>query len=458
MGDTQRSPTISTGRQGNAKACADIAGVFIGAGEPPVLTGGTSLQGLKLRALRNPDLVFTAVAHRIDYDLLRQSFRKLRRSDSSGVDRITARQYAGNLDQNLYNLYQRLRRGQYVAQPVKRVWIEKEGGKRRPIGITALEDKIVQKAVATIFDVIYDVNFHDFSYAFRRGRSQHKAIGELREACRSQNIGWIVSADVSGLFDNINHELLKGMIRRRVNDGGVIRLIGKWLKSGVMENGEVTYPEDGTPQGGVISPVLSNIYLHYLLDDWYVREVQPRMAGRCFLIRWADDFILGFESKSDALRVMDALPKRLEKYKLALHPEKTKLIRFSERVSGKENGTFDFLGFTFYRSRSLKGYNVIKKKTAGKRKSRFMKGIWQWCRVNRHEPMPEQHQTLCSKLRGFYQYYGVRSNFKALEVVYEYTEKAWRRWLSQRSQNGKELFDDLRERYPLPKPRIVHNI
>ncbi len=181
-------------------------------------------------------------------------------------------------------------------------------------------------------------------------------IGELREACRGRNIGWIVSADVTGLFDNINHELLKGMIRRRVNDGGVIRLIGKWLKSGVMEDGGVTYPEDGTPQGGVISPVLSNIYLHYVLDDWYVREVQPRMAGRCFLIRWADDFILGFEYKSDALRVMDVLPRRFERYRLTLHPEKTKLIRFSESVSGKGNGTFDFLGFTFYRSRSLKGY------------------------------------------------------------------------------------------------------
>lgn len=203
-----------------------------------------------------------------------------------------------------------------VASPVKRIRIDKEGGKKRPIGIPVLEDKIVQKAAATILNVIFDRNFYDFSHAFRKGRSQHRAIKDLREQCLKQNIGWIVSADITGLFDNINHKLLKDMIRQRVSDGGMIRLIGKWLNAGVMEDGNMTYSETGTPQGGVISPVLSNIFLHHVLDDWYVKEVMPRMKGRCSIIRWADDFILGFEYEKDALRVMDVLPRRFERFEL----------------------------------------------------------------------------------------------------------------------------------------------
>ncbi len=458
MGDTQRSQTISTENLGIAKAAADGTALPGRKEDPPVLTGESSLLKIRMLAESNPELVFTSVAHRIDYDLLKQSFLNLRKSKSSGVDKITAKEYAENLDQNLYNLYQRLQRGQYVALPVERIWIEKEDGKMRPIGITALEDKIVQKAVATILNVIYDINFYDFSHAFRKGRSQHKAIGELREACLSQNIGWILSADITGLFDNINHEMLKDMVRQRVNDGGIIRLIGKWLKAGVMEGHELSYPDEGTPQGAVISPVLSNIFLHYVLDDWCVKEVIPRIKGCCFIIRWADDFILGFEYEKDAQKVLGVLPKRFDKFDLTLHPKKTKLIRFSKRVSGKGNGTFDFLGFTFYYSRSLKGYNVIKKKTARRRVSRFMRRIWQWCKKNRHKPMAEQYDILRSKLRGFYQYYGVRGNHKALTVVYRHAKVAWRRWLSCRSHKGKVWFKDLQKIHPLPTPRIVHNV
>ncbi|WDN89957.1 hypothetical protein BuS5_02927 [Desulfosarcina sp. BuS5] len=294
MGDTQRSQTISTKSREIARTVACNSRP-IEWGQPPVLTGGSSLIKIELLAQNNHELVFTSVVHRIDFDLLKQSFRKIRKSESAGVDKVTAKEYAENLDQNLYNLYERLRRGQYVASPVKRIWIDKEGGEKRPIGIPVLEDKIVQKAAAAILNVIFDRNFYNFSHAFRKGRSQHMAIKDLREQCLKQNISWIVSADITGLFDNINHELLKDMIRRRVSDGGMIRLIGKWLNAGVMEEGNLTYSETGTPQGGVISPVLSNIFLHYVLDDWYVKEVIPRMKGRCSIIRWADDFILGFE-------------------------------------------------------------------------------------------------------------------------------------------------------------------
>jgi group II intron reverse transcriptase/maturase len=312
-----------------------------------------------------------------------------------------------------------------------------------------------------LLEPIYEQVFHDFSHGFRRGRSQHRALKELRGSLIGLRINWIVIADITGLFDNLDHEILRSLIKKRMNDGTLLRLIGKWLNAGVMEGESIHHPEQGTPQGGVISPILSNIFLHYVLDDWFKREVRPRLKGRSFLIRWADDFIIGFEYKSDAERVMKVLPRRFERYNLSLHPDKTSLVRFSKpftKKERKERGTFDFLGFTFYWGKGLKGYWVIKKRIARKRLSRFMKRIWQWCKENLHEPIGEQHKMLCSKLRGFYQYYGVRSNYKALEVVFEHTEKAWRRWLSRRSHKGKVLFEDLRKTYPLPLPRIVHSI
>ena len=465
MGDTQKSQTISTQSQGIASqdvhdstGCSEERA----RGKPPVLVSESSLVRIRLLAEASPDLVFTSLAHRIDPFLLRKSFRQLRKNESTGVDKVTAKQYAVKLDENLYNLYQRLRRGQYVASPVKRIWVDKEDGRKRPIGIPALEDKIVQRAVATILGVVYEPIFHDFSHAFRKGHSQHKALHELRQKCRKLNINWILSADITGLFDNIAHQLLRDTIRLRVNDGGIIRLIGKWLKAGVAEGGEIIYPEKGTPQGGVISPALSNIFLHYVLDDWYVKEVQPRMKGKCFLIRFADDFIMGFQLESDAKRLMEVLPERFNRFKLDLHPEKTKLIPFGKPPrSGKPKGSFDFLGFTFYWGKSLKGNWVIKKQTARKRRNRFMRMLWNWCKENRHDPLKEQHVTLCSKLRGFYQYFGVRSNYKVLEVVYEYAEKAWRRWLGRRDRDGHishEKFRGILSTFPLPRPRIVHNI
>jgi len=415
-----------------------------------------------MRAEAEPGLVFTSLAHRIDYSLLRKSFRQLRKNASTGVDKVTAKQYAVNLDENLYNLFQRLRRGQYVASPVKRIWVDKEGGKKRPIGIPALEDKIVQKAVATLLGVVYEPIFHDFSYAFRSGRSPHQALSELRQKCLELNINWIVSADIVGLFDNIDRKLLRETMRLRVNDGGIFRLIGKWLKAGVAEGGEIVYPEKGTPQGGVISPVLSNIFLHYVLDDWFVKRVQPRMKGKCFLIRFADDFIMGFQLKSDVKRIMEALPKRFNRFKLELHPEKTRVIPFGKPPRrGKRKETFDFLGFTFYWGMSLKGYWVIKKNTARKRRNRFMRMLWNWCKENRHDPVGEQHAALCCKLRGFYQYFGVRSNYKVLEVVYVYTQKAWRHWLSRRHRDGfisHKKFGKILVTFPLPLPRIVNSI
>lgn len=465
MGDTQKSQTISTeSRRIVSQAVRKTAECSTGrvTDEPPVLVGESSLVRIKMLAESDPNMVFRSLAHRIDLSLLKKSFRQLRKNESSGVDKVTAKEYAKNLVNNLYNLHQRLRRGQYVASPVKRIWVDKEDGKKRPIGIPALEDKIVQKAVTTLLGIVYEPIFHDFSHGFRPGRSQHKALTELREKCRKLNINWILSADISGLFDNIDRMLLRDTIRIRVNDGGIIRLIGKWLNAGVAEGDEIVYPEKGTPQGGVVSPVLSNVFLHYVLDDWYVKKVESRMKGKCFLIRWADDFIMGFQLESDAKRLMEVLPKRFDRFKLELHPDKTRLIPFGKPArDGRPEGTFDFLGFTFYWGKSLKGNWVIKKQTARKRRNRFMRMLWRWCKESRHDPLKLQHDRLCSKLRGFYQYFGVRSNFKVLEVVYEYALRAWRHWLGERHRDGRishVKFRAILKEHPLPLPRIVHNI
>ncbi len=463
MGDTQRSQTISTEVQGIAEQTARGSEGMFNSENPPVLVGENSFGKIRMLAKNNPDMVFTSIAHRIDLGLLRDSFRLVRKSEAAGVDGVTAKEYAENLDKNLYNLWERLRRGQYVATPVKRIWMEKENGEMRPIGILVLEDKIAQKAVETILYVIYDTDFYDFSYGFRKGRSQHMAIHEVREQCIKLNINWIVDADVSGFFDNINHNLLQDIIKLRVNDGGILRLTGKWLNAGVLEEGNLSHPESGTPQGGVISPLLANIFMHNIPDDWFVKEVKPRMKGRCFIIRWADDFIIGFEAKSDAERVMEILPKRFESFDLSLNMKKTKLIPFGkpDKAGKHKPGTFDFLGFTFYWAKSRLGYWVIKKKTARKSLKRFIKELWDWCMKNRHMPLKEQYEELCTKLRGYYQYFGVRSNLRALETVRECAVRAWRFWLSRRSHKGGiswEKFEKIKSDFPLPLPRIVHNI
>jgi len=425
-------------------------------------TVSTQLQGIAQQARQDPERVFTTLAHLMDVDFLREAYRRLNKKGAPGLNKITAADYAECLEENLIDLHQRLRSGCYRAPPIKRVWIEKENGKLRPLGIPEFEDKIVQRAVEMLLSAIYEEKFYDFSHGYRKGHSQHKALHELREQCRQQNINWILIADITGLFDNIDHQKLLGFIRRRVNDGAILRLIGKWLNAGVMEEDRLEYPDKGTPQGGVISPLLSNIFLHYVLDEWIANEVKPRMKGKSFTIRWADDFIIGFQQEKDANRVKEVLPKRFDRFGLELHPDKTSLIKFGKppkNAKGQQkSGTFDFLGFTYYWGRSLKGYPVVKKKTARKRLSRYLKMTWNGCKENRHDPILEQYRTLCAKLRGYYQYFGVRSNYKAIEAAYEYTEKAWRYWLSRRSHKGKVLFETLQETFPLPKPRIVHSI
>ena len=428
-------------------------------------TVSTKLQRIAAQAVDYPEDVFTNLAHLIDEDFLREAYRRTRKDSAPGIDRVTAKEYAEHLDENLRDLHERLRSGRYTAPPVERVWLDKEDGRKRPIGKPTFEDKIVQRAVAMLLGAIYEPDFQDCSYGFREGRSPHHALTELREQCGAKHINWIIDADIRGCFDSIDHGLLRDVLRQRVNDGSILRLIGKWLNAGVIEEGNLTYPEAGSPQGGGISPVLSNIFLHHVLDEWFVRDVQPRMKGRCFLIRFADDFVIGCELEDDARRLMSVLPKRVARFRLTIHPEKTRLIAFRKPVRretvGTGNDTFEFLGFTHYWAKSRLGTWVLKRRTAKKRVRRAKKTLWQWCRTHRHRPLKEQYQQLCQKLQGHYQYYSIRGNYRALESVFAFVRKAWRYWLSRRSRTSSipwDKFERILEVLPLPRPRIIHQV
>ena len=427
-------------------------------------TVSMKLQRMAQPAQSYPERVFNHVYHLMDRDFLREAYRQTRKSSAPGMDQVTAKQDADNLEDNLRDRHERLRDHRYGAPPVERVWIEKEEGKQRPIGKPCLEDKIVQRAVVMLLEAIVEPDFHAFSPGFRKGHSQHQALHELREQCRKLTINGRVDADVSGCFDHLDWGPLREFITQRVHDGGIRRRIGKGLHAGVLEAGELTHPDKGAPQGAVVSPMVSNLFRHQVLDEWFVQAVQPRIKGRCFLTRFADDCIMGFELEADARRVMEVLPKRFNRFGLSIHPEKTVRMAFKrpQRQATKGQGTFDFLGFTHYWAKTRRGYWVIKRKTIRKRRRRFVKAIWTWCRDNRHEPVQEQHRTLCSKLRGYDQYDGRRGNFKRLEGVFEHTERAWQYWLSRRSHkgpiNGQKFEGSLRHKLPLPKPRIIHNI
>lgn len=437
MGDTQRSQTVST-----------------------------KLHQIAEQAREHPERIFTSLAHLVDVDLLRAAYCLTRKDGATGVDGVTAPAYAEKLEENLTGLHARLRAQQYKAPPVKRGWIDKEDGSKRPLGIPVFEDKVAQRAVNMVLSAIYEQDFYDFSYGFREGRSPHQALKALREQCYKKNIRWIIDADITKFFDNLNHGLLRDIIKQRVNDGGLLRLIGKWLNAGILEGATLSYPKQGTPQGGVISPLLANIFLHTVLDEWYVKEIQPRLKGRSFLIRFADDFVIGCELEEDARRIMAVVPKRFGRYQLTIHPQKTVLVDFRSpdwrKKTESSQHTFDFLGFTHYWAKSRKGNWAIKRKTAAKRLRRSMKAIWQWCHDNRHWSLPEQHKIMSAKLRGHYQYYGIRGNYRMLNLVYQCATKSWRRWLGRRSRDGYLTWEEFEEKVlkilPLPPPRIVHMI
>jgi group II intron reverse transcriptase/maturase len=415
-------------------------------------------------AKAKPGVQLSTLAHHIDVDWLREAHRRTRRDGARGVDGQSAKQFGEKLEENLQSLLERAKSGAYRAPPVRRVHIPKaDGSQTRPIGIPTFEDKVLQRAVAMVLEAIYEQSFHDFSYGFRPRRSAHQACEAIRNATVRMAGGWVVEVDIKSFFDDLDHAHLREILGRRVRDGVVLRLIGKWLNAGVMEGLVLSHPKSGTPQGGVISPLLANIYLHEVLDDWFVRDVQPRLKGRAVLARYADDFVFVFARKDDAERVFEVLPKRFGKYGLTLHPNKTRLVPFHrpDRKDGDREGprTFDLLGFTHHWGLSHKGNWVVKRRTAKDRFSRALRRIRVWCREHRHADVEAQHRVLASKLNGHYAYYGVTSNADALGRFFYEVRAIWRKWLSRRSQKGfinwKAMYR-LMERFPLPQPRIVH--
>jgi group II intron reverse transcriptase/maturase len=432
----------------------------------------TKQQRIAKLAKRAPQMGFTSLAYLMDVDWLREAFHRTRKDGAPGVDGQTWSEYAENLEERLQSLLDRAKSGTYRAPPVRRVHIPKGGSttETRPIGIPTLEDKVLQRAVVMLLEPIYEQDFCTGSYGFRPGRSAHQALEALRNQVMDHRLGWILEVDVRKFFDTLDHAHLREFLQRRVCDGVLRRLIGKWLKAGVMEEGNVSYPEAGSPQGGVISPLLANVYLHYVLDAWFEHVVKPRLQGKAYLVRYADDFVIGFTREEDARRVMDVLPKRFGKYGLAIHPGKTRLIPFRRPAPGSRGkggdgnsrpGTFDLLGFTHYWGRSRKGNWVVQQKTASDRLSRAVQRIAQWCRRNRHRPVREQHRTLSQKVRGHYAYYGVTGNARSLAAFLHAVQRRWRKWLTRRHRKRTmnwDKFTRLLERYPLPPIRVVHSV
>jgi RNA-directed DNA polymerase len=431
---------------------------------PSSTTISPKLQRIAELASKAPQLAFTSLAHHMDEDFLHEACRRTRKDAAAGVDGQTAAEYMANLEENLRSLLGRAKSGTYRAPPVRRVHIPKgDGSKTRPIGIPTFEDKVLQRAVVMLLEPIYEQDFVDWSYGFRPGRSAHQALAATWKGLMQMRGGWVLEVDVTSFFDEVGHEHLRGFVRKRVRDGVLLRLLGKWLNAGVCENGVVTTTGEGTPQGGVISPLLANIYLHEVFDRWFEDEVRPRLGADAFAVRYADDIMIAFSSKHDAQRVMEVLPKRFGRFGLRLHPQKTRLIDFrrpswSEKSS--KSATFDLLGFTHFWARSRSGGWVIRRKTARDRFRRAARKIGQWCRFNRHLPIAKQHQQLCAKLRGLDAYYGITANGHSLEQLREAVMRAWRRWLHRRSQRGMtwQKFIWLLQRFPLPPPRIFHRI
>jgi len=405
----------------------------------------------------------TALAHHIDIEWLREAHRRTRKGGGRGIDDQSAEQYEQDLEENLKSLLERAKSGSYHAPPVRRVYIPKGDGQQRPLGIPTYEDKVLQRAVAMMLGAVYEQEFLECSYGFRPGRSAHQALGALRDTVMAMKGAWIVEVDIEKFFDTIDHEHLRNVLHQRIGDGVILRLIGKWLHAGVMEDGKWKLSDSGTPQGGVISPILANIFLHEVVDTWFEREARPRLKGRATLVRFADDIAIAFEQEQDAQRVMGVLPKRFGKFGLTLHPEKTRQIRFQpppdvrkddDEGDGDGTGTFDLLGFTHYWAKSKKGYWVVQVKTAKGRLSRTLKRLSDWCRRNRHMTVALQWKKLTAKVKGHFEYFRVIGNAKALFVVRVTVYRIWRQWLNRRSQRARVTWAKMRllhERYPLPR-------
>src|SRR6184192_2584289 len=408
---------------------------------------------------------FTSLFHHISIDLLDEAFFELKENAAPGVDGLTWKDYEQDLERNLEDLHARVHRGAYRALPSRRTYIPKPDGRQRPLAIAALEDKIVQRAAAAMLNAIYEEDFLGFSYGFRPGRGTHDALDALDVGINSTKVNWIVDADIRSFFDEISQEWLVRFLEHRIGDRRIIRLIQKWLKVGIMEGGVVTVSDRGTGQGSVISPLLANIYLHYTLDLWALRWRQREATGDMIFVRYADDFIIGFQHESDARRFLDEMRERLGKFALTLHPEKTRLIEFgrfaAERRQRRGLGkpeTLDFLGFTFICGKTRAGKFQIRRKTRAERMRAKLKEIKQEMRRRMHQPIPNQGKWLGRVVRGYFNYHAVPTNAQALNVFRHHVTDLWRRTLRRRSQKDRMTWERMTQLVDawLPKPIILH--
>ena len=417
------------------------------------------------RAQREPEGQFNSLAHLIDVPALKRAYRRQRSDAAVGVDGVTKEQYGRDLEANLQDLHARLKAKRYRHQPIRRVHIPKTQGKTRPIGISAFEDKLVQDAVREVLEAIYEQDFLECSYGFRPKRKAHDAVRTLKRIVDGGEVSWIYEADIVSFFDSVDRTELKKMLDIRVADGSLMRLIGKCVHVGVLDGETMVEPELGTAQGSVLSPLLGNVYLHYVLDLWFETEVKPRLQGKATLIRYCDDFLIGFEREDDARRVVAVLDKRMGRFGLALHPDKTRLLPFwrppTSQQSGKGPAPFDLLGFTFYWARTRKGHWRMACKTRRASLRRAKMSIYDWCRRHRHWSIKDQHAALHRRLRGHCNYFGVSGNYNSMMRLAEATKRAWYKWLRRRSQRTRlnwERFTDMLRWWPLPRPRITVRI
>lgn len=405
------------------------------------------------------------LAHFMDLDWMREAYKRTRKDGAPGVDGETADDFAADLDANLERMLDlmlsKAQQGRYRAPPVRRVEIPKGDGTTRPIGIPTFADKVAQRAIQMLLEPVYEEKFYNFSYGFRPGRSAHQALEALNKVLYDMRGGWVLDADVSKFFDTLDHVRLQELLRQRVTDRVICRMVGKWLNAGVLDGGIVNRAEMGTPQGGVISPLLANIYMHEVLDTWWVKDVLPRLRGEAHLIRYADDFVMVFSDQDDALRVHEVLPQRMARFGLTIHPTKTRLMPYRppDDPTAPPPGRFDFLGFTHSWGRSRRGYWTQKRETAAKRFTRAMNEMRALLKNIRHTRVREQAVTLRRVMSGHFEYYGIRWNANGINAFAYWTRKAWFQQLNRRSQRRSltwKAFNRLLARYPLPPARIRH--
>jgi RNA-directed DNA polymerase len=417
------------------------------------------------RAQQDPQARLRALAHHLDEAALRRAYHRIRKDAAVGVDGITKEAYGQNLQVNLQELHERLRKMQYRHQPIRRIYIPKDKGKRRPIGVSTIEDKIVQGALHELLQACYEPMFSECSYGFRPGRKAHDALRSLDRAVQAGQARWILEFDVQSFFDSMDRPMLKEMLQQRIADKSLMRLIGKCLNVGVLDGEHYESPERGTVQGSVLSPTLGNIYLHHVLDRWFEQEVKPRLRGKAMLVRYADDGLFGFERRDDAKRVIEVLRKRMARFGLELHPDKTRLMDFRRpslsHTGRKGPSTFDFLGFTLYWRRSRDGHWVMTCKTQRASLRRAIRSVHDFCRRHRHEPVKEQHAALARRLRGHFNYFGVRGNESCLFVLRQVVKTTWHKWLNRRSQRSRmtwKRFKAFLKDYPLPRPQATASL